>query len=339
MTMYYQNEVRPQLQRLVRTAIVDPDLAAQVLRKFIVSLRTLQLQGIENGLSDADAREASELMQQVARLILDGRIRQCKRGEIRAAVIMNELIQRPGGLPIGVPPYAKTDDEVLGEDWKVRAAICREVGVRFELNTRDEYNDPFTPIGWGERATTIARLQGYAEVPHPMAHVPEWRHTPFRWHWMSLGDPIEIHSFNHQFNTDCGQYWAWSPTLNSVEVEVIPFIEELPNDNEHLKVRFREHGGFDLDKVFPTPPDQPDACRAHDFERHMDCLSHLRGDSGLPTADDRREQWFRMPLDGDVASVTAGGAFPDPPPGTCFIGGSSWLIDGVFQVSPVPPPS
>jgi hypothetical protein len=338
MTVYYLNEVRPQLVQLVRTAIVDPDRALVVLRRFMVSLRTLELRGIENGLRDADAKDASELIQQVARLIFDARIRQCKRGEIRAAVIMNELIQRPSGLPIGIPPYAKTDDEVLGEDWKVRAAICREVGIRFELNTRNEYNDPFTPIGWGESATSTARLQGYASVPRPTAHVPDWRRTPFRWHWVGA-DLFETHSFTHDFNTACGAYWGWSPTATSVEVEVIPFIEELPNDTtEHLQVRFRGRGGFDLEKVAPTPPDQPDACRPHDFERHLDCLSHLRGDSGGPDDDERREQWYTVPLDGDVVTVAAGGAFPDPPPGICFIGGSGWLVDGVFQVTPVPPP-
>ena len=338
MTSYYLNELRPQLVRLAGSSAVDPDQALAALRRLLVSLRTLQLQGVDDALSDADAQDASELIQEIARLIFDARIRQCKRGDIRAAVIMNELIQRPSGLPIGIPPYAKTDDEVLGEDWKLRAAICREVGLRFDLNTRNEYGNLYQPVGWGERGTTTARLQGYANVPRPTARVPDWRRVPFRWSWASA-DLIEIHSFTYQFNTACGQYWAWKTTPASVEVEVIPFIEELPNDAvEHLQVRFRGKGGFDLEKVLPTP-DRPDDCRAHDFERHLDCLSHLRGDSGPPNADDRRERWYRVPLGGDTVSVVDGAAFPDPPPSYCFIGGTNWLVDGLFQITPVPPPS
>ena len=252
-------------------------------------------------------------------------------------MILISLLDRGTGLPIGVPPYQKLEDDVLGEDWKNRAFICLQVGIRFDLNTRDEYDHQFQLVRWGERATTTTHIRGTTSDPKPTAQVPDWRRVPYRYHWVGA-DPIEIHSFTYEFNTACGAYWAWTTGPAYVEVEIVPFIEEIPDDTkEHLQVRFRGHGGFSLNKVVPGPPEQPDACRAHDFARHLDCLSHLRGDSGEPDDLDRRERWFRVSLHGDTVSVVDGGFFPDPPPGTCFLGGRSWLVDGLFQITPVPP--
>ena len=336
-TSYYLNEIRPQLVQLAGSAAVDPDLALAALRRLTVALRQLALAGVDDGLGDADAKDASELIQQIARLIFDARVRQCKRGDIRAAVILISLLDRGTGLPIGVPPYQKLEDDVLGEDWKNRAFICLQVGIRFDLNTRDEYDHQFQLVRWGERATTTTHIRGTTSDPKPTAQVPDWRRVPYRYHWVGA-DPIEIHSFTYEFNTACGAYWAWTTGPAYVEVEIVPFIEEIPDDTkEHLQVRFRGHGGFSLNKVVPGPPEQPDACRAHDFARHLDCLSHLRGDSGEPDDLDRRERWFRVSLHGDTVSVVDGGFFPDPPPGTCFLGGRSWLVDGLFQITPVPP--
>jgi hypothetical protein len=334
LTSYYLNEIRPQLVRLAGSAAVDPDQALAALRRLTVALRQLALTGVDDGLSDADARDASELIQQIARLIFDARVAQCKHGDIRAAVILIGLLDRGRGLPIGVPPYQKLEDEVLGEDWKDRAFICLGVGIRFELNTRDEYGHLYTPVSWGERARTTTHIRGYTSEPKLTARVPDWRRVPYRYHWVGAG-PIEIHSFKYEFNTACGAYWGWTTGPTYVEVEIVPFIEEIPDDSqEHLQVRFRGLGGFGLSKVIPTGSDE---CRAHDFARHLDCLSHLRGDSGEPDDLDRRERWYRVSLHGGTASVVDGGPFPDPPPGICFIGGQSWLIDGLFQISPEAP--
>ena len=94
--------------------------------------------------------------------------------------------------------------------------------------------------------------------------------------------------------------------------------------------------GFSLNKVVPA------LRTAGRVPRPRLCAA-----PGLPVAPARRfrrarrsrspERWFRVSLHGDTVSVVDGGFFPDPPPGTCFLGGRSSLVDGLFQITPVPP--
>jgi hypothetical protein len=207
------------------------------------------------------------------------------------------------GSSVGVPPYVKDFDQILGTDWLQRAAVCFRLRFTLDLNTSNEWHQSVSlpgsvtgslhDVGWSDQTSVDASLDGYsATLGEPVSSlITSWqRGIPLRWKGTSAMRIDALRGLPGADGSPCSDYTASQHQYRGAEgdttVEIVPDLEtydpqtQTVDSSLRLQVRFGEAGGAAQWVVRSIPGCTGDHL-IHAYVPIFSWSSRARGDEGL----------------------------------------------------------
>jgi hypothetical protein len=312
--------------------------------------------GIDDPLANW-TEDASTLIQQVVKQIFETRLALCRQGDVRNAVTLIGFVYRTAahGLdaPVGLAPYVKGLEEVLGADWTSRAAICMRLSFAVTFDTTNVWRDAGFGVGsttgidlsWRDGSFVQAWLDGYSETQgEPMtAEIQAWQQgTPYRWTGTATARIDQVAKL-----AGLPEVYYRSTGEGRATVEIVPVVEAFDPKLERVDATGRLLIRF---FSFSVVQEWCTVCGEEGQEKLLTDVPGLswinmeRGDEGkfnqrrgVPTSIGL-ERWYEMPLQGGVLNLTDSGRIAYAPArGWTPPGPGTWSVTGSLTVTAVPP--
>jgi hypothetical protein len=244
-------------------------------------------------------------------------------------------------------------EEVLGEDWTNRAAVCTRLSFAVTFDTTNVWRDAGFGVGsttgidisWRDGSFVQARLDGYSETQGESmtAEIQAWQQgTPLRWTGTGPNRITQVTKL-----AGFPEIYYLHPGGGQATVEIVPVVETFDpklarvDTTGRLLIRFFSAGH--VEEWCTTCGDEGQAKWLTDVPG-IYWINLERGDEGkfnqrrgVPTSIGL-EHWYEMPLQGGVLEfANAGGITYAPAHGWTPPGPGTWSVTGPITVTPVAP--